>query len=150
MQRYEKNSITTIHSVTLYTMSSCFSTKYVTKLTRERAKGLNKKLYFYQFSTLCIRVFNEIHTVTLNAILVFYTNENRKPSLHELCKRGLIGDPGGILTRDTQNRNLLLYTTELRGQKHSQGTPYYYSTLNEMFCKVTKKKSDRVLLEPDF
>lgn len=32
-------------------------------------------------------------------------------------KRSRPGDPDGTLTHDTQNRNLMLYTTELRGRE---------------------------------
>lgn len=37
----------------------------------------------------------------------------KQPNVDLLCQH--YGDLGGTLTHDTQNRNLMLYTTELQG-----------------------------------
>ncbi len=41
-------------------------------------------------------------------------------------KRSRPGDPDGTLTHDTQNRNLMLYTTELRGRDSEKQRPLAY------------------------
>ena len=50
-------------------------------------------------------------------------------------------DPGGTLTRDTQNRNLMLYTTELRGLNLHIALKMVYYLAKQVITSITTKYS---------